>query len=111
MIESEELEMPPCAASHIVGYLFEIGPVVLVGMGQGPISHVEIAAWQCNTGIDLDSWEARTLRSLSHEYLVESVQATNRDCPAPWQEAPYAVPPENLVAERMKRETRELANL
>lgn len=111
MLEYEELEMPECAAPHIVSYLFELGPVVSTGMGQGPISHTEIEAWQRNTGIELDSWESRTLRTLSNDYAAEASKATERDCPAPWQAAPYAVAPENLVAERMKRETRELANL
>lgn len=83
-------EMPSCDALYLVDYLFEVGPVASSGMGPVPLSHAEISAWQHNTGIALDAWEARTLRALSLIYLGESQRATALDHPAPWADAPYA---------------------
>jgi len=77
--------MPPCSAQYLLDYLFEIGPTVLVGQGQGPIPQSEIAYWMSNTGIRLTPWEVRTLRCLSVAYLCEASRATRRDYPAPWQ--------------------------
>lgn len=99
--------MPPCDAPHLVGYLFEIGPTLAAGMGEGPLTHGEIESWQRNTGIRLQSWEARLLKRLSIEYLNESSKARARDCPAPWGDAP--VP--NLKAERTRDALRALAAL
>lgn len=111
MAETEELEMPPCDAQFLVGYLFEIGPTQGGGMGDAPLSHTEIEAFQRNTGIELDAWGARTLRRMSADYLAESQRAVAEDCPAPWQEAPYARPSRALVADRMRAATRALAEL
>lgn len=76
--------MPACGAQYLLGYLFEIGPAVPVGMGDGPITHCEIAAWMANTGIRLTPWEARTLRRLSVDYVREASRATQSSHPAPW---------------------------
>ena len=111
MAETGELEMPPCDALHMVGYLFEVGPTVAAGMGAGPVSHLEIAAWKSNTGIDLDAWEARTLRSLSQDYASESHKATARDCPPPWEDSPYGQVVINTKAESTRDALRALANL
>lgn len=81
--------MPPTTAAHLVNYLFEIGPTVAVGMGEAPITHVDISAWMANTGIALEPWEARLLRRLSIEYLSASHQARKPDAPAPWAQASY----------------------
>lgn len=111
MTEADELEMPPCEALHLVGYLFEIGPTVAAGMGEGPLSHGEIDAFQRNTGIDLTAWEARTLRRLSQDYVAQSQKSTVRDCPAPWEAAPYSKPMSSLAAERTRSALRALSNL
>ena len=103
--------MPPCDAVYLIGYLFEVGPTLSGGMSLSPLSHAEIAAWQGNIGIELDAWESRMLKRLSNEYCEESHKAAARDCPIPWADAPYAKPAPNLIAERMKQATRELANL
>lgn len=99
----EDLDMPPCDAIHIVGYLFETGPTVAAGMGESVLSHSEIRAWQSNTGVNLQAWEARYMRKLSAEYLCESHAAKKRDCPAPWLDAPYLKPAKNIVACRMQQ--------
>lgn len=103
----EDPDMPPADALHLVGYLFEIGPTLPAGMGEGPLTHGEIASWQHNTGVRLQSWEARLVKRLSIEYLNESHKARARDCPAPWGDAP--VP--NLKAEQTRIALRALANL
>lgn len=104
---SDEPEMPPCDTPHLVAWLFEIGPTLPAGMGEGPLTHGELHSWQLNTGITLHSWEARLLRRLSLDYLTESHKARARDCPAPWGDA--LVP--NLKAERTRDALRALATL
>lgn len=99
--------MPSCDAPHLVAWLFEIGPTLPAGMGEGPLTHGELQSWQLNTGIALQSWETRLLRRLSLDYLNESHKARARDCPAPWGDAP--VP--NLKAERTRDALRALATL
>lgn len=79
-----EPDFPECDAIYLANYLWEIGPVSSGGMGPAPITHMEIRAWQENTGIDLSSWEARTLRDLSGAYLGQSSQSEDPSCPAPW---------------------------
>lgn len=103
--------MPECPLLFMVGYLFEIGPTTPNGMGDAPISHLEISAWQKNTGYVLDSWQAITLHKLSLAYLSESQRATKPEAEAPWADAPYAKPSANLVALRMQKAMIELSNL
>ncbi len=76
----ESPDMPECEAVYIIGYLSEVGPM----QGDGPITHGEIEAWQRNTGIDLDAWEARTLRTISAEYASWHYRATDPLEPSPW---------------------------
>lgn len=109
--EFDHLEMPPCDAQYLVAYLYEVGPTMVSSMGESPVLHTEIDAWQRNTGIELSAWESRIIRSLSIEYLGEMSRATDRDCPAPWQGASYSLSASQIAAERMKRETRALAQL
>ena len=81
-------EMPPLeAGGYLLGYLFEVGPVMAGGGGVGPLTYQELGAWQAATGIELRAWEARFLRRLSGEYLAESRRAEQPDCPPPWQAA------------------------
>lgn len=77
--------MPECEAMYLVGYLYEVGPV----MSESPLSHTELRSWQDNTGIELESWEVRAMAKLSREYLSESQKSTKPDAPAPWVDAPY----------------------
>lgn len=55
--------------------------------GPVAITHQEIHAWQQLTGIPLRPWEARTLRKLSRDWVVELERA--RD--------PQALPPAGVV--------------
>lgn len=80
-----EIETPPFdQGDYLIGYLYEVGPTVAAGMGTGPVTFTEIAAWQAARGFELEPWEARLLRRLSIDYLAESHRATKRDCPPPW---------------------------
>lgn len=107
----DALAMPPCEAYHLVAYLFEIGPTVVNGMGEAPITQSDVAHFQSNTGIALDAWQARTLRRLSLVYLSASYKAKKQDCLAPWQEADYAVSPSQHKANKMRASIRALAAL
>ena len=83
--DGSEIEMPPFdQGEYLIGYLYEVGPTVAAGMGAGPVTFTEIAAWQSARGFELEPWEARLLRRLSVDYLAESHRATKRDCPPPW---------------------------
>jgi hypothetical protein len=101
-------DMPSVEAEHTLDYLFEIGPVMGGSMGVSPITNEEIQAWQLNTGIELQSWQARLIRRLSLDYLTESQKAEKRDCPAPWIVEKLE---SKLVAANMRQQIKELAKL
>ncbi len=103
--------MPPCEALYLVGWLFEIGPTMAAGMGDGPLTHGEIESWQRNSGISLNAWEARTMKRMSLEYLVESRKASERGRPSPWVDAPYARREPDRVAASLKASMYELREL
>jgi len=96
-IDQIEPHLPECDAVYLADYLWQVGPTVAGGMGPAPLSHCEIAAWQANTGVELSSWEASTLRSLSVAYLNESHEAKKLTQPAPWTAVPKALQRENLA--------------
>jgi hypothetical protein len=101
-------EMPEVRAPHVIGYLFEMGPLASGGMGPAPLSHQEIAAWCDLTGIRLSPWEVRTVRQLSRDYLAELHEAEDPKRPAPWRpEAPDV----GVVAQDMRAALRGLTNL
>jgi hypothetical protein len=78
--------MPPIdyEVRYLTDYLFEAGPVMSGAMAAAPLTHIEIQAWSQLSGIELSPWEARTLRQLSCEHIVESSRASKPDCPPPW---------------------------
>lgn len=61
-----------------------MGPGASGGMGEGQLSYRDLQAWQEVTGIELVPWEAKTLRTLSFEYLSERQKAEALDRPAPY---------------------------
>lgn len=79
---------PLTMCGYMIGYLFDAGPAMYGGMGASPLSHSEIAAWQENTATPLNAWECRTLKRLSHAYLVMQQQAEAPDCPEPFMPEP-----------------------
>ncbi len=75
-------DLPPMgAAGHLIGYLFDAGPISHGAMGAIPLSHADLMAWQMNTGIELQTWESRALRRLSTAYVGASQDAQQADCP------------------------------
>lgn len=79
---------PPLSGhDYLIGYLFDAGPAMSGGMGNAQLSHGEIRAWQDNTGIELTPWEARTLRTLSGEYLASAQDAEDAQCKPPYSES------------------------
>jgi hypothetical protein len=78
-------QMPPISAPHIVNWLVEIGLSEAAGMGAGPIGWQTINAWCNRTGIDLQPWESRLIRSLSVAYVAEGRTAESENCPPPWR--------------------------
>ncbi len=86
--QGQQPPLPPMgAAGHLVGYLFEVGPACYGAMGPVPLSHLELAAWQSNSGIELAAWEAQALRRLSGDYVAASQAAQAPDCPPYWIDA------------------------
>jgi hypothetical protein len=79
-----EVEMPPLTASYLVAYLFEIGPTFPGGMGNVGLPHYEIESWQRLSGIELQPWEIKIIRSASIAYANQSQLATKPECAPPW---------------------------
>lgn len=86
--DDEQPSYPPLSVpDYLIGYLFDVGPAMAGGMGNAQLSHSEIKAWQDNTGIELTPWEARTLRTLSGEYLASAQDAEDAQCKPPYSES------------------------
>jgi hypothetical protein len=103
--------MPPAGdAEYLIGYLWEVGPTLMLGGHAGPITHEELRAWVDLTGFELEPWEVRFIRRLSGEYLHEAYRATKRDCPAPVRQENSA---RDLaaVAKSLQQTLKEMANL
>ena len=73
-------EPPPCRLKRVFEWLCEVGPIT----DAGPVSHAEIEAWQRNTGMELDAWTARAIRSMSVAYINEHRAAADPGRPSPY---------------------------
>ncbi|MCR4297509.1 MAG: hypothetical protein NUV75_01965 [Gallionella sp.] len=82
--ETYHPDMPPCDAEYLLAYLWDCGPAVSAGMGDVPLRSEHLIAWQEETGIPLQPWEAKMLRSLSREYLAQAQKSEKPDCPPPY---------------------------
>jgi hypothetical protein len=88
-IESAGMEpiVPPVErGEHLIGYLFEFGPVG----ANGPLTAGEVLDIGRVLAVDFDPWESRLLVRLSREYQGQLHVATNpgAKCPIPelaWQ--------------------------
>jgi hypothetical protein len=110
--ETYEPVMPPLdAGGHLVGYLWEIGPVIHGSMGSSPVTHEAIGWWKRNTGIELQPWEARFIRALSHEYLNESSRAEELRSAAPWTAPSGHEAQRAATAQGLKNSIRGLAGM
>lgn len=101
-----QLEAPPLMweLAYLVGYLFEVGPAVA---GQ-ELTHVELRAWQENSGVQLDDFGALALKQMSRAYLGQYHAAQKPDCPYPAVEALDLVDDEEAAAEREAKLTERL---
>jgi hypothetical protein len=52
-------------------------------MGAAPIGWQDLIAWQSQTGIALQPWEARIIRQASREYVSQMAEAMKPECPPP----------------------------
>lgn len=82
--ENYRPDMPEIDAPHIVEYLFDVGPAVNTGMGAVSLRSEHLIPWEQETGIELQPWEARFLRRLSVDYLVQAQKSEKIDCPPPY---------------------------
>lgn len=74
------------SGGYLLDYFWEIGPFSPGATYPVPLSHLEIQAWQHNTGIELSAWQARTMRSLSEEYVAQLRLGESSTCLPPWSE-------------------------
>lgn len=96
-----EIDMPPLGeGEYLIAYLYELGPTVAAGIGAGPVTFVEMAAWQAACGFELEPWEAHLLRRLSIDYLAESHRATKQNCPPPYLDSRAL---QRAIAQEMNR--------
>ena len=101
--------LPSNPLPYLTDWLFEIGPSVAAGMGEGPIGFRDLVAWQEIMGVELQPWEARVLLRLSGEYLGEKHRARKPDCPAPYTgEREVQQVARDRVAEQFKAMARAL---
>ena len=96
--EDYQPDMPPIDAEFIVGFLFDVGPGVNTGMGDVPLRSEHLIAWQEETGILLQPWQAGFLRRLSREYLSQAQKSEKPDCPPPYK--PDCPPPYGFAERR-----------
>jgi hypothetical protein len=84
--QGAEVPLPPLReeAEHLVGYLFDVGPVLPAVLGVVPLPYSELQAWQQQSGLDLQPWEVKLLRQLSRDYAIEAKAASDAGRPAPW---------------------------
>ncbi len=87
--EGQTPAMPNAGAgAYLIEYLFEVGPIQSSGVGATPIEWGELESWQRITGINLQTWEARTLRQLSFDYCATRQDALSPHCPPPYSDEP-----------------------
>ena len=82
--------MPPVSQYEktLIELLFDIGPVVPLGMGgTAGISEADIGWYRLNRRCALTTAECATLRTLSRVYASAIGYAHEKDCPAPWRPA------------------------
>ena len=87
--QNTQPDLPPVGlGAYLLEHLFDAGPLISTGQGSAALNWRDLAAWQVGTGIELQPWEARIVRALSHVYLGSATAAKHPDCPAPYAEAP-----------------------
>lgn len=95
------VEMPENPAPYLTDWLMDVGPTINGPMGQSPVGWSDLTHWQGFLGIELTPWEARTLCTLSRDFLDQMNKSRDLNCPAPFVENPLAN--DEAVAEQFKR--------
>jgi hypothetical protein len=72
------------AAAYLLDYFWDVGPSTSFGMGDVPVSHSELMAWQLNTGVILHPWEVALLRRLSSAYISQVELSRESGCKPPY---------------------------
>lgn len=103
--KDQAVEMPECDAFYLIEYLFELG----LTLGEMAITHAEISAWMANTGMQLSSWESRSIKNLSSAYLSACHESRSVDAETPWEEAPYYMSAKWRKAMKLKQSIRKAA--
>jgi hypothetical protein len=78
-----EIKLPEVTATYLLQYLFEIGPTFPGALGYVGLPFSEIASWQEQTGIELQPWEVRAIRSASIAYANQLSISHDPACPSP----------------------------
>lgn len=76
--------MPPLSAPHIIAYLMDVGPVEPAGMDVAAVGWSTIHNWRLETATPLPPWQARLIRRLSIDYVIEMRRARDPECQPPW---------------------------
>lgn len=100
--------MPPVLVTHLILYLWEVGPILAGGMGSIPVNNAELLAWSELTGIELHPWEARFIILLSQDYLMESRAAEKQDCPSPWTTVAITQEQRDAVSRQVRNSLRSM---
>lgn len=86
--ETADIYLPPMDPdfAYLYDTLIEAGPTSTGPGGAIPLTWSDLMAWSAGTGIDLQPWEARTVRALSSAWVAETRRAEDREALAPWAE-------------------------
>jgi hypothetical protein len=79
----QDILFPPNPAEYLTDWFREIGPTIASPMGEVAIGWSDMVAWQELTGIELDAWEARTIRRMSRAFIDQRHEAKKPDCVEP----------------------------
>lgn len=69
---------------HLVVDLQSIGYAMQSEMGNVAVSHSELRAWACNTGVRFEGAEAEWLNKMSEAYAIELARSSDKDTAAPF---------------------------
>lgn len=73
---------PPLKSGHyLVDWFFKLGPT----KGDKPLDGPELKAWEDLLGLEWTPHQSLTLLEMSKAYLGESMTATKRNAPPPWE--------------------------
>lgn len=86
--KDEKLKFPEVSTEYMVQWLQDMGKCVNDGMGVTGFSWTEIRNWADLNCVELDPWEATTLRDASFEYAAMLQEARDIHTKCPWAEAP-----------------------